>query len=409
MGKGGGGAPDTSGLESATKEATALQKEIYEQTREDSMPWYNTGKAGIGRLGELLGLQGNGGALDRQSVYDELAPQFTTTTPKSGGDLYFDIDGSVKNMAGLEDSYRKKTRGYGGGLEYQTGLLGSAEEIADFMTARGYEAAGGMGGSTESINYEALNAAVEERLANQETPEGFGSLLERFSMDDFEEDPSYQFRQDEGNKALERAMAAQGVTLGGGGFGGVNPQAARALQEQNQNLASQEYGNAYNRYNADQQNVYNRLMGVAGMGQGTTGQLQQAGQAYATNTGQLNTSLAQAQYQAAQANASKPSMFGQILGAASPLYSAATGTGSAAGNAMAAFGFSDSRLKENIEYIGKENGHKMYDFDYKDGSGRHRGVMAQDVIEYQPDAVWTMPNGYMAVDYDKLGVKMERV
>lgn len=73
------------------------------------------------------------------------------------------------------------------------------------------------------------------------------------------------------------------------------------------------------------------------------------------------------------------------------------------------FLFSDRRLKENIEYVGKQNGHNIYEFDYKDGSGRYRGVMADEVQEIEPKAVTTHKNGYQMVNYDLLGLKMERV
>lgn len=72
---------------------------------------------------------------------------------------------------------------------------------------------------------------------------------------------------------------------------------------------------------------------------------------------------------------------------------------------------SDKRLKENIVKIGRENGINVYEFEYKDkrfGSGRYRGVMAQEVQHKYPDAIFEH-DGYMAVDYSKLPVKMERV
>ncbi|PCJ97834.1 MAG: hypothetical protein COA45_09100 [Zetaproteobacteria bacterium] len=70
---------------------------------------------------------------------------------------------------------------------------------------------------------------------------------------------------------------------------------------------------------------------------------------------------------------------------------------------------SDVRLKENIILIGEELGHNIYEFDYLDGSGRFRGVMAQEVMESRPDAVTRHSNGYLAVNYDKLGLRMVRV
>ncbi len=69
---------------------------------------------------------------------------------------------------------------------------------------------------------------------------------------------------------------------------------------------------------------------------------------------------------------------------------------------------SDKRLKENIEYVGEENGHKIYDFKYKGKEGRYRGVMAQDVMEIAPHAVSEI-DGYYAVNYDKIGIEFRRV
>jgi hypothetical protein len=64
---------------------------------------------------------------------------------------------------------------------------------------------------------------------------------------------------------------------------------------------------------------------------------------------------------------------------------------------------SDIRLKHNIEYKGKmESGIPVYEFSYKGHDERHTGVMAQDVIKTQPEAVVLMDNGYYAVDYGVL-------
>jgi hypothetical protein len=65
-------------------------------------------------------------------------------------------------------------------------------------------------------------------------------------------DPGYQFRLDQGNKALERATAARGG-LGSGKY-------LKDAMSYNQGQASQEYGNSFN-----------RLMALAGMGQTATG------------------------------------------------------------------------------------------------------------------------------------------
>ncbi len=70
---------------------------------------------------------------------------------------------------------------------------------------------------------------------------------------------------------------------------------------------------------------------------------------------------------------------------------------------------SDIRLKTDIEKVGvAANGLPLYTFKYLGSDDVYRGVMAQDVLEVFPEAVSTMPNGYLAVRYDMLGMKMTR-
>lgn len=69
---------------------------------------------------------------------------------------------------------------------------------------------------------------------------------------------------------------------------------------------------------------------------------------------------------------------------------------------------SDINLKENIESVGEENGHALYEFNYKGDPKRWVGVMAQDVQKTHPQAV-EMVDGYLAVDYDKIGVEFREV
>lgn len=68
--------------------------------------------------------------------------------------------------------------------------------------------------------------------------------------------------------------------------------------------------------------------------------------------------------------------------------------------------FSDIRMKENIELVGKTDaGFNIYEYDYKPefkdvaGHGRFRGVMAQEVEQHIPEAISVATNGYKMVDY----------
>lgn len=102
------------------------------------------------------------------------------------------------------------------------------------------------------------------------------SKYKPFTYEDFVVDPGYRFRLQEGLKALDRSAAARGGLLSGNQLRGVT--------QFGQNLASEEYGNAFNRYNIGFQNRLNPLQSLAGFGQTSTNQL--AGAA-----GQLGTNL----------------------------------------------------------------------------------------------------------------------
>ncbi len=68
---------------------------------------------------------------------------------------------------------------------------------------------------------------------------------------------------------------------------------------------------------------------------------------------------------------------------------------------------SDIRLKENIVPLMRlSNGLELYRFRYK-GSDRtaYVGVMAQEVQQIEPGAVWRDHNGYLMVNYDRIGLK----
>ena len=85
------------------------------------------------------------------------------------------------------------------------------------------------------------------------------------------QDPGYAFRMSEGMKALERSAAARGGLLSGA--------ALRGIQRYGQDLASQEYTNAFNRFQAQRAGTLNPLQSLAGGAQtAATTVGQQAGQ-----------------------------------------------------------------------------------------------------------------------------------
>lgn len=105
------------------------------------------------------------------------------------------------------------------------------------------------------------------------------SRYDPFTMVNFKLDPGYGFRMKEGLRALENTAAARGGLLSGNQM--------RELTNFGQNLASQEYMNAFNRYQAERAARLNPLQSLAGMGQTTAanvaGQAGQFGQAMGAN------------------------------------------------------------------------------------------------------------------------------
>jgi hypothetical protein len=69
---------------------------------------------------------------------------------------------------------------------------------------------------------------------------------------------------------------------------------------------------------------------------------------------------------------------------------------------------SDIRLKHDIVLLGHlDNGLGVYRFVYNGETRPYVGVMAQDVENVRPDAVIRGADGYLRVDYDRLGLKFE--
>jgi hypothetical protein len=106
-------------------------------------------------------------------------------------------------------------------------------------------------------------------------------------MSDFQADPGYAFRMSEGMKALDRQAAQRGGKISGG--------ALKASQRYGQDLGSQEYQNAFNRYQVNRAAQLNPLQSMAGQGQTSAAQLGQAGQNYAGQAGAAYGAAGQAQ------------------------------------------------------------------------------------------------------------------
>lgn len=258
-----GDAADSQAAASAATDAT--NRYIFDEQKKLQEPFRNVGVQANNRLAYLLGLD-PGAAND---PYGPSGPTYEQLRKEMEGQ--FTTKGAFDLVPIRDDS---------GGW------------IHDLMNRK------------DTIDEAGLNAAIRKRMAEYRAPQradpndpAYGSLMKKFGMEDFEADPGYEFRRTEGMRGVEGSAAARGNLLSGA--------AQKAIQKYGQGLASQEYGNAYSRYNADQTNQYNRLAGVVNTGQGATNQVSNAAGQYGAATASNNAALGNAQAAGAigQANA----------------------------------------------------------------------------------------------------------
>ncbi len=150
----------------------------------------------------------------------------------------------------------------------------------------------------------------------------YGSLSKSFGLSDFYTDPGYQFSLDQGRKSIQASAAANGGLYSGATM--------KALQTYGQNTAAGQYQTAYERYNTNQSNLFNRLSGMAGTGQQSAQSLGATGANTANQIGNNLTSAGSAQAAGQMGSANAWSTGLQNFGTAlkdSNWYQQQTGTG----------------------------------------------------------------------------------
>ena len=237
---------------------------------------------------------------------------------------------------------------------------------------------------------------------------------ERFNTDDYRETLAR-----DASAAAGRAFGiTQAASQRSQASMGVNPASGRAMSMANQSnlgLAAGRANAMTGARNQAEQIGFARRLDVTGLGRNMAGASTAAYQgANAAGSAGINTSMAPGnQRNQGYAGASQTygnilsnqtSQFNTGLNAQGEMYGAILGAG--------ATYYSDRRLKENIEVVGRDERTMLplYEFDYIGGSGkRYLGVMADDVEKKFPDMVFTMPDGYKAVNYAGLGIEMMEV
>ena len=239
---GAGAASDAADAQTAAAgQANALQKYMYDTTREDQAPWRKAGGGAVNYIAQLLGIPG-----------------------------YGDSGGSSKTLKApnLEDYARSLGRGER--WEY----VNPGANDSGVGPQAGYYPTGG-GGGNGGYDYEAYNKDLE---AYNKAIDASGGSAEPIDLTEkLRATPGYQFQQEEGLQALERGAAASGRLNSGATMKGIT--------KYSQGLADSTY-----------ENYMNRLYSLAGLGQTSVQATGQAGQNYANQAGAnlINAGNAQA-------------------------------------------------------------------------------------------------------------------
>ena len=193
----------------ATRESVGEQRRQFNLLRGDLAPYRETGQNALAQYAALYGI-GRGGGGGDNALVGGAGGGDPPGYPAYGPDNYF-VDAHARAAAqGIP-------------------LLAAHRQIGAEFTAANPPGATDSGGDSGFLSQEEMQAA----------------------RDRFMETPGYQFRFDEGIRALDRSASATG-RLRGGGY-------TRELTRYGQGVASGEF-----------ENYANRLSGLAGMGQGST-------------------------------------------------------------------------------------------------------------------------------------------
>lgn len=224
-----------------------------------------------------------------------------------------------------------------------------------------------------------------------------------------------------GNVNQQQMEGLKGDAIRAGAFGGDRSGIARANLANQQNLATGKtladiYSSGFNQASGqfNQQQGVNLQAGqanrAAGLGAAAQYASLGAGQQNAALQGaqaQMSAGQIQQQVEQAKLDALRNQFYQQQaypFQVAQFLANIAEGTGAQSGSTTTTQQptpfFSDERLKENVEPIGKSfDGQNIYRFNYKGDPSKQIGLIAQEVEGRNPDAVGHS-QGYRTVDYD---------
>ena len=244
------GASDAASTQAgAARDAARVAKETRDEQIRLQEPYRQAGLVGQARLMELLGLR-------------------MPAQAGGGGAPYMRSDAELRNALAGQFTYGPGQAEVG----REGGMMPTAGGIDEAGLSRAMAAAR-QGDQNAMNNYQPPQGAAAGQSAD------FGKYARDFGMSDFQQDPGYAFRLSEGQKVLDRSAAARGGLISGG--------ALRAATRYGQDMGSQEYANAFNRYQTNRSNQLQPLGNLMASGQSAASNQGSAAGQYGTNAGNL--------------------------------------------------------------------------------------------------------------------------
>lgn len=312
----------------AAREATQLQREIFEQQQANLQPYLDAGIPALNAMSYGLGLgPAPGAGAPENAMLQSSDPllQFSARPGGSGavgdvltgagtgmtfgGPIGAGIGGAIGGISNLFGRGRTQANqivphqealdqemarissliesgqiGYGEGLAHMENLTNQFYSMAGRFDRAGQGAVDTISGIYDPVFDAWRGAAANEQPANAMLAPGvqgpgglgYGEFLAPF---DYQEEPGYQFGLQRGLDQLEASASARG-SLGSGGT-------LKALERYRNDYATSKYNDAFNRFQSDRANRWGMLGDVAGIGTNAAQQANTAAGAYGVNAGNM--------------------------------------------------------------------------------------------------------------------------
>ncbi len=235
-------------------DASQVQREMFDISRMQQQPYMQSGYAANDVLSRLLGLAPTAGRT-QANVANPGNPSSSQWGQANGqlvGDTYLPPGTTTKDVGhGWYEVWNGGQR---------VGSLRPGGSNGRFINDTGWQMPQPQATqSGESLTGAAIDPATGYAADNTGLATGY--LTQLFGPEQFKAgmDPGYAWRLQQGAQGVMNTAAA--------GSGSLSGPALKALMEYNQGAASQEYGAAFNRFQTQQGNIFQRLTSMAGLGQ----------------------------------------------------------------------------------------------------------------------------------------------